>query len=124
MRQTFQASILLAGIAQVALAQPVVAPTPDTVGSTRGENWNDYNITNSFETGYRFADIFGNRGKYRSDENYRNGVRLLGSQFSANSKTATVDCSTRSFSIRRASAATPMNPPFCAFRKTSCIATT
>jgi hypothetical protein len=86
MRQTFQASILLAGIAQAALAQPVVAPTPETVGSARGENWSDYNITNSFETGYRFADIFGNRGKYRADENYRNGIRLLGSQFSANSK--------------------------------------
>ena len=46
----------------------------------------DYNIVNSFETGYRFADISGNRDKYRSDENYRNGLRLLGSSFSANSK--------------------------------------
>jgi hypothetical protein len=114
MRQTFQASILLAGIAQVALAQPVVAPTPDTVGSARGENWNDYNITNSFETGYRFADIFGNRGKYRSDENYRNGIRLLGSQFSANSKDGHGGLFDEIL----------LNPPFCAFRKTSCIATT
>src|SRR5947199_4405098 len=86
MRQTILASILLAAIASVAFAQPVVAPTPQTVGSARGENWNDYNITNSFETGYRLADIYGNRDKYRSDENYRNGIRLLGSSFAANSK--------------------------------------
>jgi hypothetical protein len=86
MRQILKASILAAAIARATFAQPLVAPTPEPVGSARGENWNDYNITNSFETGYRFADIFGNRGKYRSDENYRNGVRLLGSSFSANSK--------------------------------------
>jgi hypothetical protein len=85
-RPIFEASILLASIAGAALAQPVVAPTPETVGSARGENWDGYNITNSFETGYRFADVFGNHGKYRSDENYRNGIRLLGSGFSANSK--------------------------------------
>jgi hypothetical protein len=86
MRQIIQASILLAGIAGAALAQPPVAPTPETVGSARGENWNDYNITNSFETGYRFAEVFGNDGKYRSDVNYRNGIRLLSSGFSMNSK--------------------------------------
>ncbi len=86
MRHTIKASILLAGVAGAALAQPVVAPTPETVGSARGENWNDYNITNSFETGYRFAEVYGNDGKYRSDENYRNGIRLLGSSFSATSK--------------------------------------
>ena len=86
MRQIIQASILLAGIAGAALAQPPVAPTPEPVGSARGENWNDYNITNSFEAGYRFADVFGNDGKYRSDVNYRNGIRLLSSSFSANSK--------------------------------------
>ncbi len=87
MRAIFQASILPLLTFGVALAQPVVAPTPETVGSARGENvGGDYNITNSFETGYRFADIGGNDGKYRSDENYRNGIRLLGSSFSANSK--------------------------------------
>src|SRR5438067_10123164 len=86
MRQILPASILPALVAAAAFAQPVVAPTPETVGTARGENWNNYNFTNSFETGYRFADITGDRGKYRSDENYRNGVRLLGSSFSANSK--------------------------------------
>jgi hypothetical protein len=86
MRQIFRASLLFAAFAAATRAQPVVAPTPETVGSARGENWNDYNFTNSFEAGYRFADVFGNRGKYRSDENYRNGLRLLSSGFSANSK--------------------------------------
>ena len=36
-------------------AQPVVAPTPAQVGPARGTNVDDYNITNSFELGYRFA---------------------------------------------------------------------
>src|SRR5690242_16854765 len=83
MKLLFPASMILAG---AALAQQVVAPTPETVGSPRGENLGDYNLVDSFETGYRFAEIGGNRGKYRSDENYRNGVRLLGSSFSVNSK--------------------------------------
>ena len=37
-----------------ALAQQVVAPTPETVGNPQGENTSGYNIVNSFETGYRF----------------------------------------------------------------------
>lgn len=86
MRHSVHIVLLLIAGSQAVFAQPVVAPTPETVGSARGENWSGYNITNSFETGYRFADVFGNDGKYRSDENYRNGIRLLGSSFSANSK--------------------------------------
>src|SRR5438552_1326589 len=86
MRRILPASILLANLLGAAFAQPVIAPTPETVGSARGQNVNDYNIVNSFETGYRFADISGNRGKYRSDENFRNGLRLLGGSFSMNSR--------------------------------------
>lgn len=67
-------------------AQQVVAPTPETVGSPRGENHGSYNITNSFETGYRFSLVGGDLGEYRSDVNYRNGVRLLSSSFSMDSK--------------------------------------
>ena len=78
--------MIFAGVAATGLAQQVVAPTPETVGSARGENAGGYNIVNSFETGYRFADIGGNRGKYRSDVNFRNGLRLLGSSFAINSK--------------------------------------
>ena len=43
-------------------AQPVVAPTPESVGVARGVNMGDYNITNSFETGYRFALVGGDVG--------------------------------------------------------------
>ena len=67
-------------------AQQVVAPTPEPVGSARGENAGGYNITNSFETGYRFSLVDGNLGKYRSDVNYRNGIRLLGSNLTVNSR--------------------------------------
>ncbi len=67
-------------------AQEPVAPTPETVGPTKGTNWSDYNIVNSFETGYRFLSVSGNENKYRSDVNFGNGVRLLSSFLSLNSK--------------------------------------
>src|SRR6266545_2734502 len=70
----------------IAAAQSVVAPTGEKVGSPRGEDIGDYNFTNSFETGYRWSLIDGNRGKYRSDVNYLNGVRLLGSTLTISSK--------------------------------------
>ncbi len=68
------------------LAQPPAAPTPEQVGPVRGENTGDYNITDSVETGYRFTEVGGDRGMYRSDVNYGNGIRLLGSSFTMNSK--------------------------------------
>jgi hypothetical protein len=67
-------------------AQQVVAPTPEQVGSPRGENSGDYNVTDSFETGYRFAEVAGNVGEYRADVNYGNGIRLLGSSLTVDSK--------------------------------------
>ena len=69
-------------------AQETVAPTTsETVGSpARGENKGDYNIVQSWETGYRYALIGGDEGKYRSDVNYRNGVRLLSSYLTVNSR--------------------------------------
>jgi hypothetical protein len=69
-----------------ALAQQVVAPTPDQAGSTRGENTGDYNVMESFETGYRFAVVDGSVGTYRNDVNYGNGIRLLSSSLSVNSR--------------------------------------
>src|SRR5664279_2825400 len=50
-------------------AQQVAAPTPETVGTPRGENHGSYNVTNSFETGYRFSLVGGDLGEYRSDVN-------------------------------------------------------
>ncbi|MBM3775510.1 MAG: hypothetical protein FJW37_10145, partial [Acidobacteria bacterium] len=54
-------------------------------GPARGSDVNGYNVVNWFETGYRFAEVGGDFGKYRSDVNYGNGVRLLGSSFTAHS---------------------------------------
>lgn len=44
------------------------------------------NLTNSFETGYRFRSVGGDYGKYRSDVNYGNGLRLLSSSLTVNSR--------------------------------------
>jgi hypothetical protein len=68
------------------LAQPVVAPTPQAAGSPRGNNAGGYNITNSFELGYRFRSVEGNLGKYRSDVNFGNGLRLLGGMLAVHSR--------------------------------------
>jgi hypothetical protein len=77
--------ILLAS-AGTLIAQQVMTPTPGQVGPVRGENWNDYNITQSFELGYRFHTVDGNAGEYRSIVNSGNGLRLLGSSLTVNSK--------------------------------------
>jgi hypothetical protein len=83
MRRTTLAILVLAGMMR---AQQVVAPTPEPVGPPRGEDAGAYNVRNSFETGYRFRLVDGNLGKYRSDVNYGNGVRLLGSNLLVNSR--------------------------------------
>src|SRR5450432_1496772 len=67
-------------------AQQVAAPTPEQVGPARGENTGNYNITQSFEIGYRWSLVGGDLGEYRSDVNFRNGLRLLSSSFSIDSK--------------------------------------
>ena len=66
-------------------AQQVAAPTQEQVGPARGENTGNYNITQSFEIGYRWSLVSGDLGEYRSDVNYRNGLRLLGSSFTISS---------------------------------------
>lgn len=55
-------------------------------GSPRGEDSGNYNVVNSWETGYRFYSVDGNVGKYRSDVNYRNGLRLIGGTLSVHSR--------------------------------------
>jgi hypothetical protein len=72
--------------ASALLAQPVVAPTPERAGSAKGDDLAGYNIVNSMETGYRFRSVDGNLGKYRSDVNFGNGIRVLGSYLTINSK--------------------------------------
>lgn len=88
MRRSLAISIL-ASIASLpgVNAQDTIAPTTnEQVGPARGENTGDYNIVQSWEFGYRYALVGGDEGKYRSDVNYRNGVRLLNSYLTVNSK--------------------------------------
>src|SRR6266545_4344153 len=83
----FQIRLLLIFAAVSALsAQPVVAPTPEQPVAARGENVGNYNVANSFETGYRWALVGGDLGMYRADVNYGNGIRLLGGNLAVNSK--------------------------------------
>src|SRR5689334_18307400 len=67
-------------------AQQVVAPTPTDSTQVRGDDWRGYNFVNSIETGYRFQTVNGNTDTYRSTVNYGNGVRLLSSYLTVNSK--------------------------------------
>jgi hypothetical protein len=83
MLMRFCTLLAMAGALQ---AQQVVAPTPDQVGSPRGTDTGDYNITQSFEVGYRWSAVGGDLGAYRTDVNYGNGIRLLGSSFAMESK--------------------------------------
>lgn len=76
-------AMLLAGAAN---AQQTVAPTPEPVGPLRGDNVSEYNIVNSIELGDRFDSVGGNLESYQSQVNYGNGVRLLASVFSMNSR--------------------------------------
>ena len=79
------AATLLLLLSATSAAQQVVAPTPEMAGKPAGQSWNGYNIVDSFETGYRFHTVGGNLSQYRSDINFGNGVRLLGSFFTMNS---------------------------------------
>jgi hypothetical protein len=83
MKNTFLCALLFS---LPLIAQPTVAPTGETTGSPRGADYAGYNVTNSFETGYRFRLVGGNFGKYRSDVNFGNGVRLLASSLTVHSK--------------------------------------
>ena len=67
-------------------AQQVVAPTAEPVGSPRGDSIGDYNVTQSFEFGYRWNQTGGDLGYVPQVVNFRRGLRLLGSSLSVNSK--------------------------------------
>lgn len=67
-------------------AQQPVSPSTEPVGRARGEDFGNYNLVQSYELGVRFHDVGGSEAKYRSDVNFGNGLRLLGSRFSLNSK--------------------------------------
>jgi hypothetical protein len=74
-------------LAVTAAAQDTVAPTTgERLGSPRGENTGDYNVVQSWELGYRYSLVGGNQGEYRSDVNYHDGIRLLSSSLTVNSR--------------------------------------
>ena len=80
-------ALLLFLFAQALLpAQQTAAPTGLPVGPSKGEDAGGYNIVDSVETGYRFAAVSGDRDQYRSTVNYGNGLRLLSSSLTVNSK--------------------------------------
>src|SRR5580658_2878710 len=68
-------------MAAACCAQQVVTPTQDPVGPPAGDNLSDYNIVNSFETGYRWTSLGGDLDEYKSQVNFDGGPRLLGSSF-------------------------------------------
>jgi hypothetical protein len=82
-----RARLILLLLPALALAQDTVAPTTgERTLPPRGENAGNYNVVQSWEFGYRFASVGGDDGKYRSDVNYGNGVRLLSSYLTVNSR--------------------------------------
>jgi hypothetical protein len=76
-------SLALFSAATVA-AQPTIAPTPASPSNSE-RNVGGYTLSQSFELGYRFNTVGGNQDRYRSDVNYGNGVRLLGSTLNLHS---------------------------------------
>jgi hypothetical protein len=78
--------LLLLLPASLLCAQTTVAPAEEAVTQPRGQNIGSYNVVNSFETGYRFHTVGGEAGKYRSDVNFGNGLRLLSSRLGVYSK--------------------------------------
>jgi len=80
-------TFLIIFVSAAAMAQPPVAPTTDVqVGNPRGDNAENYNITQTFELGYRFSSIGGDTGMYRATVNYMDGVRLLSSSLFVQSR--------------------------------------
>lgn len=85
MRTIFAVAMFL--VPALLCAQETVAPTAgESTMSPGGENTGNYNVVQSWELGYRFASIGGDEGKYRSDINYRDGIRLLSSYLTVNSR--------------------------------------
>ena len=83
MKTQFSIAVLAAS---AVWAQPPVAPTNEPVGNPRGDTVGDYNIMQSFELGYRWRTVGGDVDMYRSTVNYGDGIRLLSSSLSVQSK--------------------------------------
>jgi hypothetical protein len=85
MKRLLQSALLLVPVSL--WAQDTVAPTTgESTAPVRGVNTGAYNVVQTWELGYRFATIGGDTDKYRSDINYRDGIRLLSSYLTVNSR--------------------------------------
>src|SRR5271156_4378881 len=78
--------LTLAATLTVRAQQPVAPTTDEQVGATRGDNLENYNVVQSFELGYRYATTGGDFDMYRSTVNYTDGIRLLSSSLSIQSR--------------------------------------
>jgi len=72
--------------ATLALAQPPVAPTGEPTEPNLGDNVSNYNALQSFELGYRWRTVGGDEEMYRATVNYGDGIRLLSSSLSVQSR--------------------------------------
>ena len=85
MRKLFLISLSSLAVTSIT-AQPPVAPATEQAGNPRGDNSGNYNIIQSFELGYRFATLGGDGGMYDSTVNYGDGIRLLSSSLTVQSR--------------------------------------
>lgn len=74
-------SLLFAALGAQAQS-PSPSPSPSSSITSAPLTWfGGYNVTSSIEMGVRGVSVGGNNNKYRSDFNYRPGVRLFDSSF-------------------------------------------
>jgi hypothetical protein len=73
-------------LSSAALAQSPVAPSPDRAGSPLGDDVKNYNVVQSWELGDRWLTQAGSLDTYRSQVNFGNGIRLLSSSLTVNSR--------------------------------------
>jgi hypothetical protein len=86
MTAMLQRCCLILAVCGCLRAQQTIAPTPEAVGAARGADFSNYNIVDSLEIGYRWRVAGGSVDTYRSDVNYGDGIRLLATNLSVNSK--------------------------------------
>lgn len=60
---------------------PKASPSPPSSSSDEASTWGGYKVTSSIELGVRGLDVNGNHEKYRSDFNYKPGLRIFDSSF-------------------------------------------
>ena len=78
--------IALLALTWAAWGQSPVAPSPDRAGTSLGDDVKNYNVVQSWELGDRWFSGAGSLDTYRSQVNFGNGIRLLSSSLTVNSR--------------------------------------